>query len=57
MLQHCAFHRLQPSPFVDEVCVEAMVECDAGNPSAGVRTLLDDLSFEELGICKAVLGA
>ena len=35
--------RLQPNPFVDEVCVKAMVECDAGNRSNRLGTSLKDL--------------
>jgi len=31
---------------VDEVCVEAMAECDAGNRSAGLGTLLNDLGLK-----------
>jgi len=42
--------RLQPNPLMDEVCVEAMVKCDAGNRSTGLGTLLHNLGFEELGI-------
>ncbi|GFM77863.1 hypothetical protein PSCICM_36820 [Pseudomonas cichorii] len=45
-----AFLRLQPNPFVDEVCVEVMAEYDAGNRSTGLGTLLNDLGFEELEI-------
>lgn len=42
--------RLQANPFVDEVCIEAMAESDAGNRSAGLGTLLNDLGLEGLGI-------
>lgn len=44
------FLRLQPNPFVDEVCVEAMAERDAGNRSAWLGALLNDLGFEGFGI-------
>ena len=44
-----AFLRLHPNPFVDEVSVEAMAEGDAGDRSAGLGALLNDLSLE--GIC------
>lgn len=41
---------LAAESIVDEVCVEAMAERDAGNRSAGLGTLLNDLGFEGLGI-------
>jgi len=44
-LQRGAFLRLQPNPFVEEVCVEAMAECDAGNRSAELGTFLNNLGF------------
>ena len=50
MLKHDAFVRVHPNPFVDEVCVEAMAERDAGNRSTGLGTLLNDLGFEGFGI-------
>jgi len=49
-LQRRAVLRLQANPFVDEVCVEVMAECDAGNRSIGPGTLLNNLGFEGLGI-------
>lgn len=49
-LEHRAFLRLQPNPFVDEVCIEVMAECDAGNRSTGLGTLLNDLGLEGFGI-------
>ena len=53
-VKHDAFVRVHPNPFVDEVCVEAMAECDAGNRSAGLGTLLNDLGFEGLGVGTAL---
>lgn len=47
-------HHRYSNPFVDEVCVEANAECDAGNRSAGLGTLLNDLSHEGLGIGTAL---
>lgn len=35
---------------MDEVCVEAVAERDAGNRGAGVGAVLNDLGFERLGI-------
>jgi hypothetical protein len=49
-LQRRAVLRLQANSFVDEVCIEAMAESDAGNRSAGLGTLLNDLGLEGLGI-------
>ena len=49
-MQRRAFLRLHPNPFVDEVCVEAMAEGDAGNRSAGLGTLLNDLGLKGFGI-------
>ncbi len=48
------FLRLYPNPFMDEVCVEAMAERDAGNRSAGLGTLLNDLGLEGLGVGTAL---
>lgn len=45
-LQRGTVLRLQANPFVDEVCIEAMAECDAGNGSTGLGTLLNGLGFE-----------
>lgn len=42
--------RVHSNPFVDEVGVEAMAEGDAGNRSAGLGTLLNDLGLEGFGI-------
>ena len=50
MLKHDAFVRVHPSPFVDEVCVEAMAERNAGNRSTALGTLLNDLGVEGFGI-------
>ncbi len=33
---------------MDEVCIEAMAECGAGNRCIGLGTLLNDLGFEGL---------
>lgn len=35
---------------MDKVCVAAVAQCDAGNRSARLRALLDDLDFEGLGV-------
>lgn len=49
-LQRGTVLRLQANPFVNEVCVEAMAECDAGNRSAWLGALFNDLGFEGLGV-------
>ena len=39
---------------MDEVCVEAMAECDVGNRGAGLGAFLNDLGIEGLGIGRRV---
>ena len=39
---------------MDEVCVEAMAERDAGNRSAGLGAFVNDLGFEGFGVGTAL---
>ena len=53
-LQSHGFVRAHSNPFMNEVCVKAMVLRDASNRSAGLGALLDNMGLEGFGIGTAL---
>ena len=48
------FLGMQPNPFVDEVCVEAVAQRNAGNRGPGLGALLNNLGLEGFGVGTAL---
>lgn len=54
-LQCQVFLRMPPNPFMDEVGIEVVDQCDIGNRGVRLRTFGNDLGLEGFGIRTAFL--
>ena len=48
------FLRLHSNPFMDEVRVETVAQCDIGNRGSGLGTFVNDLGLEGFGVGAAL---